>query len=254
MLDAQLFGHRRGAFTGAVESFQGVIRAANGGTLFLDEVGEIALELQPKLLRFLESSEVHPVGEPRPIAVDVRVVAATNSRLEKLVADHQFREDLFYRLNVFRVRIPPLRERRDEIPLLTGYFVEKYAGELLRRSVVIAPEALEYLTLRDWHGNVRELSNCIRRAVVLAAHVGVIGVEHVCADSEDAYFSVTSEKPQEIRLSLEQPLAEAFQQIERAMIAHAIQRAGGQMEEAAKLIGLSRKGLYLKRQRHGIVM
>src|SRR5690606_13678412 len=127
MLDAHLFGYRRGAFTGAHDDFAGVIRSASGGTLFLDEIGEMPLEVQPKLLRFLESSEIHPLGEPRPLSVDVRIVAATNADLEQLMNDGRFREDLYYRLHVVRLRVPPLRDRREEIVLLVESMLEKLA-------------------------------------------------------------------------------------------------------------------------------
>ena len=125
MLDSQLFGHRRGAFTGATEHFQGVIRAAAGGTLFLDEIGDTSLDVQPKLLRFLESSEVHPIGETQPSRVDVRVIVATNADLDTLVSQGRFREDLFYRLNIVRLHLPPLRERRVEIPTLANHYLQQ---------------------------------------------------------------------------------------------------------------------------------
>ena len=126
LVESQLFGHRRGAFSGAHEHFDGVIRAARGGTLFLDEIGEMSLDVQPKLLRFLESGEIHPLGEAKPIVVDARVVAASNADLERLVSQGQFREDLFYRLNVIPVQLPPLRERKEDIPLLVQHFLEKF--------------------------------------------------------------------------------------------------------------------------------
>ena len=138
MIDSQLFGYRRGAFTGAHDHFPGVIRAAAGGTLFLDEIGEMPLDVQPKLLRFLESGEIHPLGEPRPITVDVRVVAATNANLEQLVAAGRFREDLFYRLNVVRLQVPPLRERREEIPLLVHHFIDRFSRESQKTGIRLA--------------------------------------------------------------------------------------------------------------------
>ena len=145
MLDSQLFGHRRGSFTGATENFQGIIRGASGGTLFLDEIGDMSLDVQPKLLRFLESGEVHPVGETQPVRADVRVIAATNANLDALVADGRFREDLFYRLNIVRLHIPPLRERRIEIPALAHHYLEKYALEYAKGDLRLAEETMEYL-------------------------------------------------------------------------------------------------------------
>ncbi len=134
MLDSQLFGHRRGSFTGAIENFQGIIRGASGGTLFLDEIGDMSLEVQPKMLRFLESGEVHPVGETQPVRADVRVIAATNANLDALVSEGRFREDLFYRLNIVHLHIPPLRERRIEIPALAHHYLEKYAVDTRRET------------------------------------------------------------------------------------------------------------------------
>ena len=147
MLDSQLFGHRRGVVHRRARGFAGVIRAAAGGTLFLDEIGEMSLDVQPKLLRFLESGEVQPLGDPKPKFVDVRVVAATNANLDQLVSEGRFREDLFYRLNVIRINIPPLRERREEIPALVEHFLEKFGRELQKPMLRIADETLEYLVL-----------------------------------------------------------------------------------------------------------
>jgi hypothetical protein len=159
MLETQLFGHKRGAFTGAQESSLGVMRAATGGTVFLDEVGEIPLELQPKLLRVLESGEVHPLGEPRPMHCDVRIVAATNRDLEELVRQGSFREDLYYRLNGIYLHVPPLRERREEIPRLVWLFVDRFARELDKGRLRVADETMEFLVLHEWPGNVRQLMN-----------------------------------------------------------------------------------------------
>ena len=144
MLESQLFGYRKGAFTGADTSFPGVIRAAAGGTLFLDEIAEVGLDVQPKLLRFLETHEIHPLGEPQPVAVDVRVVAATNANPEQLVADGRLREDLFYRLNVIRLTLPPLRERREEIPALVQHYLRRYADEQRKGRLTLADETLKY--------------------------------------------------------------------------------------------------------------
>src|SRR5215467_16111639 len=168
MIESQLFGHRRGAFTGADRDNPGVIRAAHGGTLFLDEIGELAMELQPKLLRFLESREICPLGETTPITVDVRVIAATNANLEQLVKAGRFREDLFYRLNIVPLRIPPLRERRDEIPALVHHFVMRAAADYRKGQIRVAENTMEHLLLFSWPGNVRQLQNELRRMVALA--------------------------------------------------------------------------------------
>src|SRR4029079_6167136 len=150
MIESQLFGYRKGAFTGADTSFAGVIRSAAGGILFLDEIAEVPLDVQPKLLRFLETHEIHPLGEPHPIKVDVRVIAATNARLEQLVADGKFRDDLFYRLNVVRLKLPPLRERREEIPPLVDHYLRKYGEEQKKGRLTLADETLEHLFLYGW--------------------------------------------------------------------------------------------------------
>src|SRR5262249_40413687 len=157
--EGQLFGHRKGAFTGADRDNPGVIRSARGGTLFLDEIGELSLDLQPKLLRFLESGEICPIGESTPFTVDVRVVAATNASLETLVKMGRFREDLFYRLNIIPIPLRPLRERRDEIPSLVSHLVLRAAEEFRKSHVRLAEETLERLVLYAWPGNVRQLQN-----------------------------------------------------------------------------------------------
>lgn len=253
MIDSQLFGYRRGAFTGAVDSFAGVIRAAAGGTLFLDEIGEMPLEVQPKLLRFLESGEVHPLGEVRPVTVDVRVVAATNADLEKLVSIGRFREDLFYRLHVVRLRVPPLRERREEIPLLVHHFVDVYSRESEKSGIRVADETLEYLVLFDWPGNVRQLANEIRRLVALAESGAVLMPEHLSEPITSSRRTVAASRrpvaPTEFVVRMDQPLSAAMKHLERSMVQYALANAGDRLEDAARMLGLSRKGLYLKRQR-----
>jgi DNA-binding NtrC family response regulator/tetratricopeptide (TPR) repeat protein len=253
MLDAQLFGYRKGAFTGATEAFPGVIRSAAGGTLFLDEIGEVALDVQPKLLRFLESGEIHPLGEPRPIAVDVRVVAATNADLEKLVEEGRFREDLFYRLNVVRLSVPPLRERREEIPPLVQHYLDKSSRESHKSGIRIADETMEYLILFRWPGNVRQLANEIRRMVALAESNAVLMPEHLSHDIASSRRTIpTSERvltPHEFVVRMDQPMSAAMEHVERAMIQYALALSGGRVEDAAERLGVSRKGLYLKRQR-----
>jgi DNA-binding NtrC family response regulator len=256
MLDAQLFGYRRGAFTGAHDAFQGVIRAAAGGTLFLDEIGEITQEVQPKLLRFLESNEIHPLGEPKPIKVDVRIVAATNANLEQLVADGRFREDLFYRLNVVRLDVPPLRDRREEIPLLVQHYLDRHGREAHKLGLRMAKETMEYLILYRWPGNVRQLGNEVRRLVALAEAGAVLMPEHLSPELAASRRTIPASErdlaPTEFVVRLDQPLPAALEHVERAMIQHALRQAGHRLEEAAQMLGLSRKGLYLKRHRLGI--
>jgi transcriptional regulator with PAS, ATPase and Fis domain len=251
MFESQLFGHRRGAFTGAHEEGPGVIRAAAGGTLFLDEIGELSLDVQPKLLRFLESGEIHPIGESKPQQVDVRVVAATNKDLEQLVSDGKFREDLYYRLNVLPIRIPPLRERREEIPALVEHFLEKYGREMQKPMLRVADETLEYLLLYRWPGNVRQLANELRRVIALTEPGDVMMPSHLSPDIIASRRTLPVQ-PSEVVIDLGQPLQQATNQLERAAIERALKAANGNNDEAAKALGLSRKGLYLKRQRLGL--
>ena len=256
MLDSQLFGHRRGAFTGAQEQSPGVIRGAVGGTLFLDEIGEIGVEAQVKLLRFLESTEVHPIGESHPVKVDVRVVAATNRDLDALVRDGLFREDLFYRLNVIRLRVPPLRERREEIPAIVDHYLTRLGHEFKKGPLSASAEAMEYLLLYSWPGNVRQLANELRRAAALADTDAVIMPEHLSAQITASRRTVPASEreilPTEVVVRIDQPLAPATEHLERTMIQHAMTLAHGHMDQAAQLLGISRKGLYLKRQRLGL--
>ena len=253
MLESQLFGHRRGAFTGADRDHAGMIGAARGGTLFLDEIGELGLDLQPKLLRFLESGEICPLGESTPFIVNVRIVAATNSKVEQLVEDGRFREDLFYRLNVFRLRIDPLRERRDEIPALVRHFVAHAATEFQKGSVRIAEETMEHLLLGRWPGNVRQLQNEIRRMVALAEPNSVLAPS---ALSPEVFNARLTPRPHPSELELTVPLRSklppTLAKIEREMIRLALRDHHGKVDETARALGLSRKGLYLKRQRLGL--
>ncbi len=254
MLESQLFGYRKGSFTGAEQSFDGVIRAAAGGTLFLDEIAEIGLELQPKLLRFLETHEVHGLGEAQPVKVDVRVIAATNADLETLVAEGRFREDLFYRLNVVRLRVPPLRERREEIPPLIDHYLAKFADEQKKGRLALDDETLEFLVLYPWPGNVRQLVNELSRIVAMADPDSTVTPALLSPEIQASRRTVRvlpGDEP-EIRVRLDQPLNDAVDAIERVMVTRALQRAHGNYENAAKLLGISRKGLFLKRRRWGM--
>jgi hydrogenase-4 transcriptional activator len=256
MLDSQLFGYRRGAFTGAHDDFAGLVRAAAGGTLFLDEIGEMSPEAQPKLLRFLESGEILPLGESRPVVVDVRIVAATNANLDQLVAEGRFREDLYYRLNVIPLRVPPLRERREEIPLLVDHFLERYSRELQKPLMRVAEETLEYLVLHRWPGNVRQLANEIRRMVAFAEPGAVLMPEHLSADIAASRRTIAVDPrqpgPNELTVRIDQPIAAATEHLERSLIKRALALCDDNVEDAARMLGLSRKGLYLKRRRYDL--
>jgi hydrogenase-4 transcriptional activator len=248
LADSQLFGHRRGSFTGALADSPGVLRTAVGGTLFLDEVGDLPLDIQPKLLRFLEQGEVLPVGETRPQKVDVRVVAATNADLEGRVSEGRFREDLFYRLSVIRIHVPPLRERREEIPHLSTYFLREATERLGKPHVRLSPDTLDIFDTYPWPGNVRQLRNEIQRAVAMVGPEGLVtpellspvfGTQPRAGSSPCARLRHTT-------------LAAAVEKLEREMVQGALQRAGGNISETARVLGLTRRGLYLKLDRLGI--
>ena len=259
--ESQLFGHRRGSFTDAREDAPGVIRGAAGGTLMLDEIGELDPSIQPKLLRFLESGEVQPVGEPKPVRADVRVIAATNIAIDAQVRAGRFREDLFYRLNVIRLRIPPLRDRREEIPPLVHHFFRRYGREMNRDGLALSQDALTCLLLYDWPGNVRQLANEIRRLVAMSEPGETIGPHELSPEIRIAGERPVSASPagdgapadpDELVVRVDQPLSSAVEHLERAMIARALRQAGGLVNGAARLLGVSRKGLFLKRRRLGI--
>ena len=254
MIESQLFGYRKGAFTGAETSFAGVIRSAAGGTLFLDEIAEVPVDLQPKLLRFLESREIHPLGEPQPLKVDVRVIAATNAPLEQLVADGRLREDLFYRLNVVQLKLPPLRERREEIPPLVEHYLRKFADEQKKGMLPLSDEALEYLLLYSWPGNVRQLANEIHRVVAMAEPGATVTPAMLSPEIRASRRTIpaASAAEPEIRLRIDQPLPDAVELLEQTMVRNALDRSHGRVEEAARLLGISRKGLFLKRRRWGL--
>jgi hydrogenase-4 transcriptional activator len=254
MLESQLFGYKKGAYTGADASFTGVIRSAAGGTLFLDEIGEVPLDVQPKLLRFLETHEIHPLGEPQPVKVDVRVIAATNANLEDLVAQGRFREDLFYRLNVVRLKLPPLRERREEIPPLVQHYLRKFGEEQKKGHLTLSDETLEYLLLFSWPGNVRQLANEVRRVVAMAEPDSTLTPALLSPEIQASRRTIPAGTPMpiaepEVRVRLNQRLPEAVELLEQTMIRNALNRSNGRVEEAAKLLGISRKGLFLKRRR-----
>ena len=254
LADSQLFGHRRGSFTGAVSDQPGLIRTATGGTLFLDEVGDLPLDVQPKLLRFLEQGEIMPVGENRPQPVDVRVLAATNADLEQRVAEGKFREDLYYRLAVIRIHVPPLRQRREEIPHLTTFFLREASERLGKPDMQLSSEVLDLFAQYWWPGNVRQLRNEIQRAVAMAPAGGVIGPEHLSVDLTAAAATPASGPASGSRVSLRggQTLASVVDEIERDLIREMLTRHRGNISETARALGLTRRGLYLKLRRLGI--
>jgi formate hydrogenlyase transcriptional activator len=250
LIESELFGHERGAFTGAVSQKIGRFELADGGTLFLDEVGEIPLDLQPKLLRVLQERELERLGGTRTIKVDVRVIAATNRDLDEMVASRTFRSDLFYRLNVFPIAVPPLRNRREDIPPLVHHFVDRYARRMKKATLVVSPETLAALSRYDWPGNVRELENVVERSVILSSGPELVvppGALEPAVRQEGAGAgapSLRQERAASIVVSTTAPqsLAEA----ERAFIVRALEQTNwvvaGSSGAAARL-GLSRTTL-----------
>lgn len=255
MVDSQLFGYRRGAFTGAVQGFRGVISAAEGGTLLLDEVGELPLETQPKLLRFLDSGEVQALGEAIPRRLKVRIIAATNADLETLVECGRFREDLFYRLNVVRFRLPPLRERREEILPLASFFLSRYSLECGKHNIQLSDSVQEHLLLYSWPGNVRQLAHEMRRLVALCDSESVVDVQSLDTRirgnrAEPALSTIPGLRSVTVRI--DRALAQIIREVENAAITDALDSTAGKLDAAARRLGISRKGLYLKRQRLGL--
>jgi DNA-binding NtrC family response regulator/tetratricopeptide (TPR) repeat protein len=253
LADSQLFGHRRGSFTGAITDQQGLIRTAAGGTLFLDEIGDLPLDVQPKLLRFLEQGEVMPVGETRPQAVEVRVLAATNADLEQRVSEGKFREDLYYRLSVIRIHVPPLRERREEIPHLSTFFLRESSERLGKPDVQLSSATLDLFDRYWWPGNVRQLRNEVQRAVAMSPAGGTIEPDHLSADltAPTAGNGNASAHPVS-RPTTARNLASAVEEVEREIIGTTLRRTSGNISETARVLGLTRRGLYLKMRRLGL--
>jgi hydrogenase-4 transcriptional activator len=288
LIDSQLFGHRRGAFTGAIGNYPGMIRAAEGGTLFLDEIGDLALEVQPKLMRFLQEGEVQPLGETKPVRVDVRVLAATNSDLERAVDEGQFREDLFHRLNIIRIHVPPLRERREEIPVLASFFLEHFASRSGNAGVAFTQDAIDALMEYDWPGNVRQLRNEVERVTAYASEGALVSSDDLSpevsgAGSRAAAFrgsrpgggGQTRYNQHPVRHALgakngdstgrpeparrEQPdeassprLRDAVAVLETRLISQCLAKNKNNLSRSAEELGLSRRGLRLKLIQLGI--
>ena len=254
LADSQLFGHRRGSFTGAVTDREGLIRSAAGGTLFLDEVGDLPLDVQPKLLRFLEQGEVMPVGDTRPQAVNVRVLAATNADLEQRVSEGRFREDLYYRLSVIRIHVPPLRERREEIPHLSTFFLRDAVERIGKPDVQLSPATLDLFARYWWPGNVRQLRNEIQRAVAMSPPDGVIEPDQLSPDlaGPAATAGPPASTPSAANTLPPGHLGAAIEHLEREMISATLVRSAGNISETARVLGLTRRGLYLKMRRLGL--
>jgi two-component system NtrC family response regulator len=245
LLESELFGHRRGAFTGAVSDKQGKFEAAGGGTIFLDEIGELPLLMQVKILRVLQNREIDKVGESRPNKIDVRIIAATNRDLEKMIADGAFRDDLYYRLAVVTIRVPPLRERTDDIPLLVEHFLEKHAGRPDRPRPTVDRDVCSAFNLYAWPGNIRELENVVERALVLDRD-GVIGVDDLpdrMRAPQQGLGRLRMELPDE-GLSLES--------VERDLLLAALEKHGWNQTRAAAYLDITRSALLYRMQKFGL--
>jgi len=242
LMESELFGHEKGAFTGALKAKHGLFQSANGGTIFLDEIGELPLEMQAKLLRVLQEKEVRPVGSNEKVPVDVRVVAATNRDLEAAYRTGTFRKDLYFRLNVVTVHLPALRERRSDIPQLVHCFLERYAaGE----NIQVSPASMKSFLQYDWPGNVRELENCIARAVALGDH-RVIDVGDLTPEIRGASESIMSTEDAAALSTT------ALADLERMTILRVFEQAGGDKVLTGRMLGISRATLYRKLKRYNI--
>jgi DNA-binding NtrC family response regulator len=282
LIESILFGHEKGAFTGAVDKHIGKFQEANGGTLFLDEIGELRLDMQVKLLRAIQEGEVDPVGAKRPVKVDIRLISATNRNLQQQVEEGKFREDLFYRLNVFPIGLPPLRERREDIPGLVAHFIRRFAVEENKKIVGIESSALEMLANFNWPGNIRQLENAVFRAVVMcdgnclkpgdfpqvASQMGIaVQASHdneaFERDAERRYVSIAPPHAPALEpgaaagtpgvnvMGIDGHLRK-LEEIEHELIKFAIEKYEGHMSEVARRLGIGRSTLYRKLREMGI--
>ena len=234
LLESELFGHEKGAFTGAQYRKKGKFEIAEGGTVFLDEIGDISLKTQTDLLRVLQEREITRVGGNQTIKVDFRCVAATNKNLEKLIEEGKFRPDLFYRLNVFRIELPALRERRDDIPTLVNHFVHKFSQAMNKRITRVAPAAMNQLQQQPWIGNVRELENSVERAMVVGQEPEL--------NEQDFIFKQTS---------VSTSAGKTLDEMERAHILQVVEECGGNQSHAAEVLDIDRVTLYHKLKKYG---
>ncbi len=255
LLETELFGHEKGAFTGATGRKPGKFELAHRGTLFLDEIGDLPILLQAKILRALEDKRFERLGGTATIQVDVRVVAATNRNLKAAVAARQYREDLYFRLSVFPITIPPLRDRADDIPMLAKYFVERFCRDLNKKPLVLAPSALDALSAYPWPGNVRELQNCIERAVILTDG-DTIHARHLSLSLRESPVASSSVESPWSQIDLSGTLADASRrvlgEVERRKIEQALKEAAGDRGRAAELLQIGYKVLLAKVREYGL--
>ncbi len=252
LLESELFGHEKGAFTGAVARKLGKFEVAHGGTLFLDEIGDLPLMLQPKILRAVETLSFERIGGTKLLQVDVRLVVATNRDLRARVASGEFREDLFFRLSVFPIQIPPLRERSADVPLLARFFIERFCSDLEKSTLTLSAAAEDRLTSYSWPGNVRELQNCIERAVILSDESEILpqhlslGSDQVPAPTVDPWDAI------DLSGSLADASRRVLAEVERRKILEALRKAGSNTGRAADALRISHRALMVKMQEYGI--
>jgi len=271
LLESELFGHERGAFTGAIAQRVGRFELASQGTVFLDEIGEIPLELQPKLLRVLQEREFERLGSSRTLRTDARLIAATNRDLSALVQEHRFRQDLFYRLNVFPIHVPPLRERVEDIPMLVRHFAQQFSRRMKKTIDTIPFETMEALARYDWPGNIRELQNLIERALIVTSEGSLIDVHHLFTSGEkldksvlsvrlDGHLGVLGETGNPpaasaragVGLGTEGDTRQSLPQIEEALMRRALEQCKGNISAAARLLGVTRPQLAYRARKLGI--
>ena len=245
LLESELFGHKKGAYTDATADRKGLFQEAQNGTLFLDEVGEMPIMLQPKLLRALEERAIRPVGGNSEIAINVRIIAATNQDLERAVENGRFREDLFYRLNVMQIEVPPLRSRGTDVLLLADQFIKHYAQHFNKQVNGISENAAQRLMDYIWHGNVRELRNAMERAVAVTRFekIGVDDLPKKIQAYQSEHFFIGTHDPYELL---------PMEEVERRYMLHVLKIVGGNRTAAARILKLDRKTLYRKFQRYGV--
>src|SRR5699024_6767419 len=246
LLESELFGHEKGAFTGALQSRKGKFESAQDGTIFLDEIGDMPLALQAKLLRVIQQREVTPLGSNEPVQLNVRVIAATNKDLKKAVEKGEFREDLFYRLNVVEIALPPLRERREDLPLLINHFMNQFNKDLGKSVEELSPEVLQWLLNYDYPGNVRELANIIESAIVITR-----GKVIELTDLTQKYIEeipANKEEPADINKAIQQLVGLTLKEIEEKVILATLKRNDNHRKNTAEMLGISERGLRGKLQ------